>query len=179
MRGLIEGLESAVPVLLQLPGAFHEDDFTARFVGAFDDGFAPILATLDSLAAYVDPDLAPDDFVAFVAQWVGVELDEQTALADRRGTVRSAVPTHRRRGTAEGLRHVVAHATGGDVEVTETGGARWSATPGAALPGDPVPQIRIRIAVADPGGVDLARLGAVVDSAKPTHVQHVIEVVAR
>lgn len=176
---MVEGVESAAPVLLQLPGAFHEHDFTARFVSAFDLGLAPILGTLDSLAAYVDPDLAPSDFVEFLAQWVRVELDEATEPADRRGAVRSAVLTHRRRGTAEGLRQVVAYATGGAVDVTETGGARWSSTPGTELPGDPVPMVRIRVAVDDPEHLDHARLEAVVDSAKPAHVVHVLEVVAR
>lgn len=179
MRGMVEGLESAAPVLLQLPGAFHEHDFTARFVSAFDVGLAPLIATLDSLAAYVDPELAPDDFVEFLAHWVGVELDEATDPTDRRRAVRSSVLTHRRRGTAEGLRQVVAYATGGDVEVTETGSASWSSTPGTTLPGEPVPIVQIRVAVDVPEHLDRVRLEAVVDSAKPAYVAHVIEVVAR
>ena len=177
MRGVIEGLESAAPLLYRLPGTYQDDPFTARFVAAFDDALAPVLLTLDNLAAYVDPDLAPDDFVAFLAGWVGVELDEQTGSEDRRRAVRSAVTAYHRRGTAEGLALVVGHATDGEVEVTETGGARWSTSPGADLPGEPAPRVTIRVTVADPNDVDLPRLRAVVEAATPAHVPHVIEVV--
>ncbi len=179
MRGVVDGLESAVPMVYHLPGPYQEDTFTVRFVAAFDDALAPVLLTLDTLAAYVDPDLAPEDFVAFLAGWVGVELDEQTRLEDRRRAVRSAVNAYRRRGTSVGLAEVVARASGGDVEVTETGASRWSTVPGTDLPGGPAPMARIRVAVDDPDGVDLARLRAVVEAATPAHVQHVLEVVGR
>jgi phage tail-like protein len=179
VRGMVEGLESAVPLLYQLPGPYQEDGFAARFVAAFDDALAPVVVTLDNLAAYVDPDLAPEDFVAFLAGWVVVELDEQTGPDQRRRAVRSAVAAYRRRGTTRGLTEVVRHAAGGDVEVTESGGARWSAVPGSELPGDSTAQVTIRVSVDDPDGVDLARLRAVVDAAKPAHVPHVLEVVRR
>lgn len=176
---MVEGLESAAPLLYLLPGAYQEDLFTARFVAAFDDALAPVLLTLDNLAAYVDPDLAPADFVAFLAGWVGVQLDEQSDTEDRRRAVRSAVTAYRRRGTAEGLALVVGHATDGEVEVIETGGARWSTSPGAELPGESTPHVTIRVTVADPKGVDVPRLRSVVAAATPVHVPHVLEVVGR
>jgi phage tail-like protein len=166
-------------MLYRLPGPYQEDPFTVQFIAAFDDALAPVLVTLDNLAAYVDPDLAPDDFVTFLASWVGVELDEQTGPDERRRTVRSAVAAYRRRGTADGLTQVVTHACGGNVEVSETGGARWSTTPGAELPGEPGTQVTIRVTVDDPDGVDLPRLRAVVAAATPAHVAPVIEVVGR
>lgn len=179
MRGAVEGLDSAMPLLYQLPGPYQEDPFTARFVAAFDDALAPVLVTLDNLAAYVDPELAPEDFVAFVAGWVGVELDEQTNAADRRRAVGSAVAAYRKRGTSLGLAQVVGHASGGEVEVTETGGAEWSTVPGAPLPGEPRARVTVRVTVDDPEDVDIPRLEAVVEAAAPAHVAHVLEVVGR
>ena len=179
MRGVVEGLESVVPVLYTLPGPYQEDPFTRRFVAAFDDALAPVLLTLDNLSSYVDPDLAPADFVAFLAGWVGLEPDEQSRPEERRRAVREAVAAYRRRGTPEGLARVVGHATGGRVEVTESGGSRWSTAPGADLPGEPEPQVRLRVVVDDPADVDLPRLRAVVAAAMPAHVPHVVEVVGR
>ena len=134
MRGLVDGLDTPLPLLLALPGPYQEDYFTARFVGAFDDALAPVLCTLDSLAAYVDPDLAPGDFVNFVAAWVGTELDEQSSLAERRVAVRSAVTAYRRRGTVRGLTELAARVTGGDVDITESGGRGGPPRPAPTCP---------------------------------------------
>ena len=70
-RGMVAGLASPAPLLHRLPGVLQDDEFTQRFVRAFDDAYAPILTTLDSLACYFDPHLAPPDFVDFLAGWVG------------------------------------------------------------------------------------------------------------
>ncbi|OFE15514.1 hypothetical protein BA895_06755 [Humibacillus sp. DSM 29435] len=176
MRGRVDGLQSPFPVLFQLPGVYQEEGFTERFVGAFDDSLAPLVSSLDNLATYVDPDLTPPDFLAWLAGWVAVDLDDQTRTADLRRAVRASVPTHRRRGTRLGLREVVSHLTGAQVEVTDSGGAIWSVTPGTPLPGDPDPVVRIRVLVDDLGSLDRSRLEAVVRSAKPVHVADVIEV---
>lgn len=72
MRGVLPDLPSPVPLLHRLPGVLQEDDFLQRFLGAFDSGFAPVVATLDSLHAYVDPHLAPADFLDWLSGWVGV-----------------------------------------------------------------------------------------------------------
>lgn len=179
MRGRIDGLQNPFPILSQLPGVYQEEGFTERFVGAFDDGLAPVVSTLDNLAAYVDPDLTPPDILSWLAGWVAVELDDQTRTQDLRHAVRASVPTHRRRGTQLGLREIVSHLTGAQVEVTDSGGAIWSVTPGTPLPGDPDPVVRIRVFVDGVEGFDRTRLEAVVRSAKPVHVAEVIEMVER
>ena len=179
VRGRIDGLESPFPILSQLPGVYQEEGFTERFVASFDDGLAPIVSTLDNLASYVDPDLAPEDFLAWLAGWVAVELDDQTRTEDLRRAVRESVPNHRRRGTRAGLREIVSHLTGAQVEVTDSGGAVWSLTPGTPLPGDAEPVVRVRILVDRVETFDRTRLEAVVRSAKPAHVADVLEVSER
>jgi phage tail-like protein len=175
---MLADLDSALPLVLQLPAVYQEDEFTRRLVSAFDTGLAPVIATLDDLAAYLDPWLTPDDFVGWLARWVGAEPEHAATLAARREIVATAVALHRRRGTAAGIASVVRLATGGRVEVYDTGGAQWSRSPRAPLPGDPSAVVRVRVAVADPAGIDLRRLDALVGAVKPGHVRHTVEVVA-
>ena len=76
---MIPGLASPAPLVHRLPGVLQDDEFTQRFLHAFDDAYAPIITTLDSLACYFDPHLAPPDFVDFLAGWVGVALETRGA----------------------------------------------------------------------------------------------------
>jgi phage tail-like protein len=177
MRAMVSGLDSAAPLALQLPAVFQEDEFTQRFVAGFDDGLAPILATLNDLPAYFDPQLAPMDFVAWLSGWVGVVLDESWTDDACRAVVGQAIGLHRRRGTAAGIAGAIALAVECDVEIADSGGSAWSSTPGGAIPGDPVPYLRVTVTVDDPESVDVQRLSALVASVKPAHVLHTVEVV--
>jgi phage tail-like protein len=175
---MIDDLESAIPLGLQLPAVYQEDDFTQRLVSAFDAVLAPVIATLDDLPVYLDPRLAPDDFVGWLAGWVGAELQHATTPSARREVVATAVSLHRRRGTVDGVAEVVRIATGGEVAVVESGGARWSRSPGSALPGEAPASLHVRVTVADPAGVDTRLLDALVAAVKPAHVVHTVEAVA-
>jgi phage tail-like protein len=178
MRGLAD-LQTPHPLGSHLPGIYQEDDLFLRFVSAFDVALAPILSTLDNLAAYLDPQLAPDDFVDWLAGWVGFALDERWSLARRREFVRHAVRLYRRRGTVSGLKHQVAIFSGGEVEVIESGGAAWSRTPGGSWPGSAEPGLLVRVHVVPPHDIDIDRLDALVAAAKPAHLPHRVEVVER
>lgn len=179
MRGVLPDLPSPVPLLHRLPGVLQEDEFLQRFLPAFDAGLAPVVTTLDSLHAYVDPQLAPEDFLDWLASWVGVELDDAWSLEQRRIVVGAAALVHRQAGTADGIRDSMALALDADVKVTESGGCTWSATPGGGLPGDPESLVRVSVAVDDPDSVDVRRVEALLRSVKPAHVRHEFEVVRR
>jgi phage tail-like protein len=176
MRGPIEGLESPHPLGQALPALFQEDGFTQRFTAAFDEVLAPVFCTLDNLEAYFDPHLAPSDFVAWLAGWVGLTLDEHWPVDRQRALIARAAELYRWRGTARGLVAHVALYTGTEPEVVDSGGCEWSATPGAALPGTTEPRLTVRVRVADPSSVDRQRIEAIVAAAKPAHVLHEIEV---
>jgi phage tail-like protein len=179
MRGLIPGLESPHPLGPELPALFQEDDFALRFTSAFDRSLAPIFATLDNLDSYLDPGIAPGDFLEWLAGWVGLALDETWSEAQRRDLVARAVELYRWRGTVRGLADQVAVFTGSPPEIEENGGVSWSATPGAEPPGQAEPRLLVRVRVTDPDTVDLRRLEAVVAAAKPAHLAHEIEVAKR
>ncbi len=173
-RRLIPGLATPHPLGGLLPALYAEDGFAQRLTSAFDEVLAPVLATLDNISAYVDPQLAPPDFLEWLAGWVGVALDETWPLERQRALVSEMVRMYGRRGTVEGLRDLLEIQTGAAVEIEENGGCTWSAVPGGALPGTPEPLLVVRVH-ADPS--ELARLDAIVAAAKPAHVPHRIEVV--
>ena len=177
MRGLIEGMESPHPLGATLPALFQEDGFAQRLTAALDEVMAPVFSTLDNLDAYFDPRLAPADFVAWLAAWVGLTLDENWPLARQRALIADAAGLYRWRGTAKGLAAHVALYTGTEPEVLDTGACEWSATPGAPVPGTAEPRVTVRLRVPDPAAIDQRRLERIVAAAKPAHVIHEIEVV--
>jgi len=178
MRGTIDGLETPHPLGASMPALYQEDAFAQRLTGAFDTVLAPAIASIDNFAAYLDPGLAPDDFVELLGAWVGVGYDETWPIERRRALVASASELYRLRGTVEGLKAHVAIFTGGDVDVEESGGAGWSPRPGAPLPGSPTLKLHVRVHLDDPSTTSEARLDALVASAKPAHVPHTVEIVA-
>lgn len=177
MRGSVVGLPTPYPLSGLLPAYLQEDEFAVRLTEAFDGVLAPVIAVLDCLEAYVDPLLAPDDFVTWLASWVGLDLDAHWEQSRARNSVLAAITLHRTRGTTDGLRAQLALAIDGEVEVTESGGTVWSLTPGSADQ-DGMPHLHIRVAPADPEAVRPARLEELVDAVKPAHLPHSIEVVS-
>lgn len=178
MRGLIEGLASPHPLEPALPAMLRGEDFLERFTAALDDVLAPALCSLDNLAAYLDPELAPEDFLAWLGSWLGMALDEDWPLDRRRTMVAHAAALYERRGTISGLADLVALYTGARPEIVEGGGVSWSATPGGSLPGTGSTTIvvRARFDGNQPTDADVARLEGLVAAAKPAHLQHTVEV---
>ena len=178
-RGLVRTLISPHPLGQALPALYQEDDFTQRFVSAFDAALAPIFAALDNFPAYLDPWLAPEDFLEWLGSWFGIVLDEGWTLERRRALITRAFEFYRMRGTGSGLKEQIEVLTGGSVDLHETGGVASSTTTGAALPGSPNFALLVRVTVDDPDTINLARLDALVMAAKPAHVTHKVEIVKR
>lgn len=177
MRGLVPGLASAHPVGAALPAIYHDDGKMQDFVLAFDESLAPVIAVLDNLAAYLDPLLAPVDFVGWLAGWVGLAVDDDWPPARRRELVARTVELYRWRGTARGLREAVALHSGTECEIVESGGVAWSAVTGGELPGTGDPLLTVRVRPPDGVDLDLRRLDSLVEAAKPAHLAHRIEVI--
>ncbi|WP_157217415.1 phage tail protein [Flavisphingomonas formosensis] len=114
-----------------LPGAFAADpasaDFLARFLGLFDEVRERMLDPIDRLPALFDPSAVPaaeqgaagDDFLDWLAGWIGVALDRNWSVARRRRLVERAPALFRIRGTVEGLKRHVAVYTGIEPQVVE------------------------------------------------------------
>jgi phage tail-like protein len=170
------GLDTPYSFASLLSAILQEDAVAVRMTAAFDDVLAPVIATLDCLHTYIDPALAPTDFLDWLAGWVGVELNENWPVDRQRAMVTSAVALHRTRGTVAGLRALLELATGGRVEISDSGGTAWSSAPDAALPGSVPPMVTVRVFVPDPSVVPPRPIEALVATAKPVHVGHQVTV---
>jgi phage tail-like protein len=168
-RRLLPGLESPQPIGALLPALYQEDDFAQRLTTALDEVLAPVLVTLDCLDAYFDPLLAPDDFLDWLAGWVGVVLDEAWPLQRQRELVSEMVQLYQRRGTVSALRELLRIYTGAEPEISDNGGVAWSREPGADVPGSDAPFLVVR---AGESPAHARRLEAIVAAAKPAHVPH-------
>jgi phage tail-like protein len=175
-RGLVEGLPTPHPFGPALPSVFQEDDFAQRFVSAFDDVLAPIFCALDNWEAYLDPRIAPEDFLEWLSTWVGIELDETWPIERRRMLVAKAVELYRWRGTVKGLRDTVAIYTNSEPELVENGGMVASTSPGTKFPGKAGAEVTVKVKVKDQSTIDTARLERLVQAAKPAHVVAKVEV---
>ena len=77
--------------------------FVMRFLHALEEVLDPVVATLDSLPAHLDVDLAPEHALAGLATWLGVDDVESLPAKQRREAVRRAGELARLRGTRAGL----------------------------------------------------------------------------
>lgn len=106
----IEPIEDTLTHSTAVNGQPSTRDFGRRFVGAFERVLDPIVAVLDALPAYFDPELAPEGMLELLAAWLDPELDRDWPHERRRELVRCAPELARWRGTKRGLELVFAHA---------------------------------------------------------------------
>jgi phage tail-like protein len=166
------------PIGDQLPAIYAEDGFTRRFTAALDGVLAPVITVLDSFADYLDPNLAPEDFLDWLTNWVALDIDEHWAAEQRRLLVGRAVEQQRWRGTRKGLAEQVRLLTGGEVEVVDSGGCVASNRPMGPLPGSDPARVLVRVRVPDPSAVDQHRLTAAILETVPVHVAVTVEVLS-
>jgi phage tail-like protein len=180
VRGTVEELATPHPLGYLLPALYHDNDIAQRFTAALDIVLAPVLATLDSSHAYVDPLLAPLDFVEWLAEWVGVELDASWPDARRRALVARAADLFAWRGTVRGMADAVSIYTGVVPEIVESGATAWTGAPppSGELPGFAAGElvVRVRVPAGDAELIDPIRLDRLVAAAKPAHIAHRVEV---
>ncbi|MEU1053072.1 phage tail protein [Streptomyces sp. NPDC005876] len=178
MRGSIDGLGSSAPLGTMLPAVFADDDLAQRFVAGLDEVLAPILNVLDCLDTYFDPALTPLDFAQWLGTWIGAETDGTEPEDRLRAAVAAAARLHRVRGTRRGLSEAVRLAFGTAPEITESGGAAWSARPLGPFPGAPRPHLHVTLRLPDPTPADTHRLDTLVAAARPAHMPYTVTVTA-
>jgi phage tail-like protein len=164
-----------------LPALYQDDDFTARWLSGFDTVLAPVLTTLDCFGAYLDPSLAPEDFLTWLGSWVGVALDPDADLLTRRRLVADAVELFGQRGTVRGIVGVLEASLPVTCEVIEGGAVRASTVPAGPLPGDPAGAFIVRLRLRDPAGIPSPELRRrailLVEATRPAHLPAAVEFV--
>lgn len=175
MRALDDGLASPHPLGKLLPAIYQEDGFAQRFTQGLDAVLASLLSTLDNLDGYFDPDLAPRDYVDWLAGWLAIDVDEAATVESRRELLRRMPDLYRRRGTGRGLLDHIELVFGVRPEIAESGGTWWRGSR-SAPPSPSEPRLTIRVRVERPAEFDRDALDAFVEANKPAHVPHSIEV---
>jgi phage tail-like protein len=177
MRGATPEVPSPRPLIETLPGIYQDDPVTRAWTAALDDLLAPVFLTLDSFPAYLDPWLAPDDFVPWLASWVGVSLDPAWPAGRRRAAIAGAAELYRWRGTVRGVARAVELATGVTPEMSESGKTTWSKQPTEASAPAPTPYLRVRLRVPPGTSPDQNAARRAVELAAPAHLPTTVEVV--
>lgn len=100
--------------LQYLPATYSEDpdsrDFMERFLSIFDTLRDKIARQVTDIASYFDPGAVPigqtsqQDFLQWLASWLGLTLDRHWPEEKRRELLRNAYRLYELRGTPEGLR---------------------------------------------------------------------------
>ncbi|WP_265935513.1 phage tail protein [Actinacidiphila bryophytorum] len=171
-RRLLPGLPTRHPLGRQLPAVYAADAVVQGITQGLDDVLAPVLCTLDNLPAYLDPALAPADFVALLAAWVGADGEADAG----RDAVAGAAGSHAVRGTCAGLAEQIRLAFGVTAEVDDGVPALASTTALTPLPQDTAPHLAVRVRTGDPGALDIRALTALVARNRPAHVPFTVEV---
>lgn len=172
---MVAGLASPHPLTQTLPALLREDPFAEQLCASFDDLLAPVVLTLDTFVDYLDPSTTPDDMIGWLSQWLGLSIDPGVEHAVQRHELAVAGSLNASRGTRRSIELALQSALGVPVEVSESGGARWSPSPGGELPGDPVPTVSVVVRAA-PGSVEVDRLDSLVRSVTPAHVARTVAV---
>lgn len=175
-RAAVPGLPSPHPIGELLPALFADDDFAQRFTAGLDTVLAPVFSTLDNLPAYLQPRLAPPDFLDWLASWVAVETDPAWPLDVRRAVVARAVELHRWRGTRRGLAERLRLVLGAGAEIVDGGGAAWSTGAGAALPPAPSGELLVRAWPLRGAALDEDQVLAVARAGCPVHLTCRVEI---
>jgi phage tail-like protein len=176
MRGLVPGLLSRYPIAEQLPAALQEDDFCVRMMAALDEVLAPIFSTLDCWGSYLDPKLAPEDFLDWIGTWVGVDIDETWSIQRRRQLIQDAVALYRLRGTITALATHIKLYCGVTPVIEESGECTWSQTAMTPLPGSPHPYMAVKLSVDQDSVVNRNTVSRIIDESRPAHIPYSLEI---
>jgi phage tail-like protein len=119
----------------QLPAVFLAgvDPVAPRLLAALEEVLDPVLAVVDGLPAYLEPELAPPDALALLCAWLGVPAEEEWSERRRRDELSRAAPLGALRGTRAGLELALRTAFPSlPLRIADSGSVRWST--GAAAP---------------------------------------------
>lgn len=185
-------LSAASSYLDHLPAVFRESPFVGEFLMAFeavlhglDDvvGLQEIIGPDRSsarpvlrVADHLDPLTAPEEFLPWLAGWVGLSLRANWDVDTTRGFIAEIVPLYRKRGTVAGLKRMLEiylrplgdTVTRDDVAIFD----------GFAEPAHFF-QVQLTLSDADPTRLratqEIAR--AIIDQEKPAHTFYALRVV--
>jgi phage tail-like protein len=94
-----------------LPAVYSAEDesrrFLDRFLSVFQTEWDAFDAFVATFARYLEPRGVPDDFVAYLADWLAQPLEGSWSAEEKRRLLTAVVESYPLRGTVEGLRRYV------------------------------------------------------------------------
>jgi phage tail-like protein len=96
-----------------LPAVFREDEFTGKFLLAFEavltgaDDVEGLEQIIGRIAGYLDPGTTDENFLPWLAGWVALSLRADWDTDTKRGFIQEVVPLYRQRGTLAGLQRML------------------------------------------------------------------------
>lgn len=109
---LILAVRPRSPYLQLLPQVYQDIDMLGRLLAIAERTFTPDVETLNSLWAYLNPLLAPQAMLPFLAHWVGWRNLPDLTWQQQRRLIHRAIELYAWRGTVYGLRLYLHLVTG-------------------------------------------------------------------
>ncbi|MEO1126967.1 MAG: phage tail protein [Cyanobacteria bacterium J06639_16] len=109
---LILAVRPTSPYLYLLPQVYQDIDVLGRLLAIAERTFTPDVETFNSLWAYLNPLLAPQAMLPFLAHWVGWRHLPALTWQQQRRLIHRAIELYSWRGTAYGLRLYLHLVTG-------------------------------------------------------------------
>jgi phage tail-like protein len=143
-----------------LPAIFQDADFLGRMLLIFEAIWEPLEQRQEHIAMYFSPATGPAQMLAWMAEWLNLELDSHWPERRRRELLREAMQLYWWRGTRYGLTRMLEICTDQPVKITE----------------DPDRPFVFRIMI--PARTDVSRdfIERLVRAHKPAHVGYVLEI---
>jgi phage tail-like protein len=174
-------MEQRSRLLQYLPGIFSEGEessFIGRYLLIFETILDSVDITISQLPAYFAADTAPEEFLPWLASWLGIVIDEGWPVGRRRAVLANAMELHRWRGTIRGLSEHLLLYTGIKPEIIE-GGSGFKLDPKSKLGhqimlggGDRSNHFSVVLHTTEPDTLDRARLRAVIEVHRPAHATY-------
>jgi phage tail-like protein len=173
-------------LLSYLPGIFSEGEeasFLGRYLLIFETIFDSVDLTIDQLPSYFAADAAPEEFLPWLASWVGLILDEGWPVERRRAVLANAMELHRWRGTVRGLSEHLLLYTGVKPEIVERGsGLKLGKDSRLGHQtvlgrGDRTNHFSVILRVPDPAEYDRNRIRTVIEAQRPAHTTYALFVI--
>jgi phage tail-like protein len=170
--------------LKYLPSVYSESDFAGRFLMIFEETITPVEQMVDNIASYLDPDLAPEELLPWLASWANIHVVEAWDESRKRSVVRSMFRIFQWQGTRKGLRECLKlylNIGDRDIDIQETFGG---------IPMDGSAKIGVNTVIGssahnsmiivlqaeDPGSVDRVLVEKLIEDWKPAHVGYTLEI---
>ncbi len=171
--------------LQYLPAFYRDDDFTGRFLHIFEDILKPLEGIIDDIAFYFDPGTSPQFFLAWLASWVGLVLDERWPETKRRELIKSVAELYRWRGTKRGLSEYLRIYAGVAPQIIEhtqgsQAGSETTSTASGTRGKKGQPNcFTVILEVPDVSTIDANIVKAIIETEKPAHAAYILQIKER